>query len=203
MVGDHTIILNDLAKIAQNNNMIAISGYPTNGVAASTAHDATGIGSAGVVSTAGTGSPSAAAGSNAAGIGGGAQDSGASSKASRSSTNTGSYNNLGTSGTRIAAATENASGAGNRPVNGNEQTTHADLMNMQAAYALQQLRGTSFDEQWIPQMLAMHDAKLAELTSIVNTINDSNLKAAVKAAIPKIRMHRDALKALNNPNTRK
>jgi predicted outer membrane protein len=42
-------------------------------------------------------------------------------------------------------------------------------------------------------MLAMHEAKMAELQSFLNTTQDADLKALANKALPKIKMHRDQL----------
>ena len=108
MFTDHTQMLNDLARIAQNNNMLAIPGYPTDGGAAPTA--GAGTGNAGG-NTAGGGTNNNGNGSN---------NNNAAASSNTGSRNTGSYNNLGTSGTTTAAgATKGAGSTGSGSASGN------------------------------------------------------------------------------------
>jgi len=65
--------------------------------------------------------------------------------------------------------------------------------NMAAMQSLQNATGTEFNTQFVSQMLAMHDAKLAELQAASTSLTDPELKLLVTKAIPKIRMHRDML----------
>ncbi len=53
--------------------------------------------------------------------------------------------------------------------------------------------GDNFDQAWAGQMLAMHEAKIAELETFIGLTKDAELKAAVMKAIPKIKKHRDLL----------
>jgi predicted outer membrane protein len=89
-------------------------------------------------------------------------------------------------------------GMGNR---GNGMNSGMQMNNMQDTTALAAATGAEFDRLWLSQMLTMHEAKLAELTAAAGTLNDTELKAAVTRAIPKIRMHRDMLSRLSTNNT--
>jgi len=53
--------------------------------------------------------------------------------------------------------------------------------------------GKEFDQEWAGQMLAMHEAKIAELESFLGLTKDAALKSAVMKAIPKIKLHREML----------
>ncbi|MDB5246162.1 MAG: outer membrane protein-like protein [Segetibacter sp.] len=53
--------------------------------------------------------------------------------------------------------------------------------------------GKEFDAAWAGQMLAMHEAKIAEMETFIGLTKDPELKAAVMKAIPKIKTHRDLL----------
>ncbi len=198
MITDHTQILNDLAKIAQNNSMLALVGYPTDGGGGGTGTD--GNNSIGVDRTViskvtrARSSSSKAAGPKASGKG---------NNNNAVSTNTGSYNNLGTTGTTTAKGTSNANKTKNNQTGSSNSGGHMamegnnnDSMMRQSMSALLSASGAAFDKLWIPHMLGSHEAKLAELTAVVNTINDSDLKTVVKTAIPKIKRHRDMLLSL-------
>jgi predicted outer membrane protein len=185
MVTDHTEILNNLAKIAQSNSMLAIPGYPTDG-------DASGTASSSNKSTLAEAASSIKRSQGTSPGNSGNKDVG--------TINNGSYNNLGTTGTTRGASSSGRSGLkadnhNQKPVPAN---SNADRKTMQAIEAMQTATGPAFDKLWIPQMLRMHQAKLSELTAIVNTINDSDVRTAVKSAIPKIKKHIDMLSALNN-----
>jgi len=69
--------------------------------------------------------------------------------------------------------------------------------------ALQNATGVAFDRLWVTQMLSMHEAKLAELTTAARSITDPELKSLVNSAIPKIRAHRDLLSKLNSGSSSK
>jgi putative membrane protein len=58
-------------------------------------------------------------------------------------------------------------------------------------------QGREFDKMWTSQMLAMHEAKMAELQSFLNTTQDADLKALANKALPKIKMHRDQLTTIS------
>lgn len=68
---------------------------------------------------------------------------------------------------------------------------------MAAMQSLQNATGTEFNTQFVSQMLAMHEAKLAELQAAATALTDPDLKLLVTKAIPKIRMHRDMLSRMN------
>jgi predicted outer membrane protein len=70
--------------------------------------------------------------------------------------------------------------------------------DMAALQALQSATGTEFNNLFVSQMLAMHDAKLTELRAASTTVKDPQLKALVNSAIPKIKLHRDMLAKMNN-----
>ena len=53
--------------------------------------------------------------------------------------------------------------------------------------------GSNFDAAWAGQMLAMHEAKIAELETFIGLTKDAELKAAVMKAIPKIKKHSELL----------
>lgn len=53
--------------------------------------------------------------------------------------------------------------------------------------------GKEFDQVWAGQMLAMHEAKIAELESFLSLTKDAALRSAVMRAIPKLKAHRDLL----------
>ena len=53
--------------------------------------------------------------------------------------------------------------------------------------------GKEFEPAWAGQMLAMHEAKIAELETFIGLTKDAELKAAVMKAIPKIKAHRELL----------
>lgn len=72
------------------------------------------------------------------------------------------------------------------------------MSGMQAYSSLQNLSGSEFTKQWVSQMLTMHEAKLSELQSAASTVTSTQLKTIINSAIPKIRMHRDALQKLNS-----
>jgi uncharacterized protein (DUF305 family) len=63
--------------------------------------------------------------------------------------------------------------------------------------ALQNASGTEFNRLFVTQMLTMHQAKLSELQTASTQLKDAELKTIVRKAIPKVRMHRDALLKMN------
>jgi putative membrane protein len=77
-------------------------------------------------------------------------------------------------------------------------STHAShTMDMTSMPALGNASGREFDKLWTAQMLTMHETKLAELQSFMNTTQDADLKALATKAMPKIKMHRDMLVTIN------
>jgi putative membrane protein len=77
-------------------------------------------------------------------------------------------------------------------------STHAShTMDMSSMPALGNASGREFDKLWTSQMLTMHETKLAELQSFMNTTQDADLKALATKAMPKIKMHRDMLVTIN------
>ena len=68
---------------------------------------------------------------------------------------------------------------------------------MAAMQALQNASGAEFNTLFVSQMHTMHQAKLTELQSAVRTITDPQLKMAVNRAIPKIKLHTQALARMN------
>lgn len=65
-------------------------------------------------------------------------------------------------------------GYGNTGATKSDAANHTGHMGMQA---LQNATGTEFDRMWVSQMLAMHEAKLAELTAASTSVQDAELKA--------------------------
>jgi predicted outer membrane protein len=70
-------------------------------------------------------------------------------------------------------------------------------MDMSSMPALGNASGREFDKLWTSQMLTMHESKLVELQSFVNTTQDADLKALATKAMPKIKMHRDMLATIS------
>lgn len=251
MIADHTQILNELKKVARQENMTGIpSGMGTSnrginaivgGVvdssgaeASSASRSASGTAGAGMATassgnralgtgmnaasgsgagTTGTGVNSSAvggtgvAGAGASGTLGGATGatasgsvtgtanlgtgtSGVGTNASSTGTNTStSGSGTGTSRTRSAAS---ASGSGSAM-----QLDIAGMQDVAGMQALQNARGSEFNNLFVSQMLQMHQAKVSELQTALARITDPILKAAVTRALPKIKMHRDMLATLN------
>ena len=183
--------------------MIAIACYPTDGGAMTTKDAAESNGDAGTAGSGTTASGGTGTGSGSTGQGSANQSSKSGNKrqsgtgtnggaangaGDAGSKNTGSYNNSGTTGTGSVAM----------PATGENQQHQ-----MQNTAALGRASGAQFDKLWVSQMLSMHQAKLAELTTAVNTINDSDLKTAVNRAIPKVQAHVDMLSSMNTSNAKK
>jgi predicted outer membrane protein len=66
-------------------------------------------------------------------------------------------------------------------------------MDMQGMSDLQNATGAEFNKLWVSQMLTMHQDKLSELQTAATTVKDTQLKAAITKAIPKVKMHIDML----------
>jgi putative membrane protein len=76
-------------------------------------------------------------------------------------------------------------------------THEGHTMDMSSMPALGNASGREFDKLWTSQMLTMHESKLVELQSFVNTTQDADLKALATKAMPKIKMHRDMLATIS------
>jgi predicted outer membrane protein len=72
---------------------------------------------------------------------------------------------------------------------GNAKADHKEMAMTKANFP----EGKDFDAAWAGQMLAMHEAKIAELESFLGLTKNAALKSAVIKAIPKIKTHRDML----------
>ena len=81
------------------------------------------------------------------------------------------------------------------------------MQNMTAMPPVNIPKGADFDAKWASAMLAMHEAKIAELQNFISATQDYEIKAAVAKALPKIKMHRQMLakipgvKAMSGSNT--
>jgi predicted outer membrane protein len=231
MVTDHTQILNDLQKAARERNMTTMMGANMSGnwnSGSGSGSTGSGVGTSGSASnaTATSGSRAAAAsasGSDTTGSGNGTMGrrtrgnrngtngsatvtsdtamaasgmstSGSDTTGTRSTSGTG----MGTSGTGSGStgASSGTSGSGMSGMNGG--MTGQNMASMQT---LQNATGAEFNNQFVSQMLAMHEAKLAELQTAATTLTDPELKLMVTKAIPKIRMHRDMLLRINKEGT--
>lgn len=69
--------------------------------------------------------------------------------------------------------------------------------NTMPATDLGNATGKEFDKMWVQHMLTGHEAKLAELQSVINSTQDADIKALAGKALPKVQMHRDMLAKIN------
>lgn len=122
----------------------------------------------------------------------------------------GGDNNMGVSGNPADTGTLSKPGdtgtAGNQPDMAGTRTSKSGDSSMNADMqpdssngneAMMNATGKEFDEMWVSQMLEAHAAKLDELKSASQSLNNAQLKAAVQKAIPKVKMHKDRLEQLN------
>lgn len=129
----------------------------------------------------------------------GSASSGITGISDSSVTNSSSSKTSGSSNTGMGTGTMSSSQGGygkNMPndMSGNFGMGGQDMATMRA---LQNASGEAFNTMFVSQMLAMHEAKLAELQTAAVTLLDPELKLLVTKAIPKIRMHRDMLLRMN------
>ncbi|HUQ64726.1 MAG TPA: DUF4142 domain-containing protein [Flavitalea sp.] len=61
--------------------------------------------------------------------------------------------------------------------------------------------GKAFDNMWVANMLKAHSKKLTELQSASKQVTNPDLKRIIQQAIPKVRMHKEKLQALNKPGS--
>ena len=61
--------------------------------------------------------------------------------------------------------------------------------------------GTEFNDMWVAHMLDAHTKKLDELRMKSKDVKNSELKQIVQSSIPKVKMHKDKLEALNGKGT--
>jgi len=119
------------------------------------------------------------------------------SATSGSNVTTGSTTVTGTTGAGTTGNTATA-GSGTQPP---AVTEMHDMSGHDADFqALQNATGSEFNTTFVSKMLAMHEAKLAELQSASATVTDPALQSSINKAIPKIKMHRDMLSKLSNGN---
>jgi len=128
--------------------------------------------------------------------------SSSSSSANNSSTsNNPSSSTNGTTSAVSGTTTNNGMNANGQSSSGQSNNGNwTGMQGMQDPSGLGNLSGKAFEDQWVAQMLNMHEDKLNELTQASQSLNDTELKTSVMKAIPLIRTHRDALATLKNQN---
>ena len=181
MVTDHTQILNDLRQLAMSKNITDTSvadmgmgmntGTSGNGMATGNAS----AGNTGTASTSGT----------VGTINGSSTDS--------SATMGNDADSATTSGSGSSSVTENTT-------NSNETYTNKSMQGGADISGLANASGAEFNRMWVSQLTDMHQAKVDELQSALNTVQDPQLKAAINKALPKIKMHLSMLKKADTGN---
>lgn len=66
-------------------------------------------------------------------------------------------------------------------------------MDMSSMPGLAGASGKEFDNMWQSEMLKMHEAKIAELESVMQQTTDADIKNLATKALPKIKHHREML----------
>jgi predicted outer membrane protein len=195
MVSDHTQMLADLRRVGRKLNVTGMGDDMNSG--AGMGNTQSGNAGSGVSGNqnAGSGNTGSAGTSGSGTVGSGNSQPGSAGSVNSGSGNSGSGNSgAGNSGSGNSGSGSAGMGTTGSGTAGSQQ----ENPGMHGMTALQNATGETFDRIWASEMLAMHETKLSELSTSLNTLSDPELKSVVTSAIPKIKMHRDML-AQQNP----